>query len=427
MSFPGSNVHRTPPAGASGAISLSFLVDTMDKRRGGCAPNIAYTLALLGERPMLMATAGQDFGDYRRWLEAPASTRRWSRRSRASSPRRSFAARTSRTIRSPRSIPARWPCRRAVVPHGQGLSPTIISPNDPGAMVQYGGVPRARHPLHLRSRPAVRAHVGRRAARRLVGAPILDLQRLRNRADSRQKTGLAETDILQACRAGHHARRERIDHSAEGTGESTFRPCRRASPIRRASGDAFRGGLMKGLAAGADGVCARLGSVAATDTLEHLGGQSHAYTRNGIPARYEQHFGALRSDHPTTDDRRPSPPAPPRSAAAHGSRSVAASRDRAARPPSRWRRRLPTRGELICHQRPERSFSPRGAPVACLRPVQRTVRGRGALVRCDRPLVASRTAELTRRSTAIGPVAGDGAARPPTVTAYSRGWRARRG
>src|SRR5436305_12769858 len=51
-------------------VSLSFLVDSMDKRRGGCAPNIAYTLALLGERPRLMGTAGQDFGDYRRWLEA---------------------------------------------------------------------------------------------------------------------------------------------------------------------------------------------------------------------------------------------------------------------------------------------------------------------------------------------------------------------
>src|SRR6476659_11459027 len=51
-------------------ISLSFLVDSMDKRRGGCAPNLAYTLALLGERPRRMATAGQDFGDYRQWLEA---------------------------------------------------------------------------------------------------------------------------------------------------------------------------------------------------------------------------------------------------------------------------------------------------------------------------------------------------------------------
>ena len=42
----------------------------MDKRRGGCAPNIAYTLALLGEKPYLMGTAGEDFGDYKQWLEA---------------------------------------------------------------------------------------------------------------------------------------------------------------------------------------------------------------------------------------------------------------------------------------------------------------------------------------------------------------------
>jgi len=51
-------------------VSLSFLVDSMDKRRGGCAPNIAYTLALLGEKPRLMGSAGQDFGDYREWLES---------------------------------------------------------------------------------------------------------------------------------------------------------------------------------------------------------------------------------------------------------------------------------------------------------------------------------------------------------------------
>ncbi len=50
-------------------ISLSFLVDEMVKRRGGTAPNIAYTLALLGGTPHLMATVGEDFGEYRQWLE----------------------------------------------------------------------------------------------------------------------------------------------------------------------------------------------------------------------------------------------------------------------------------------------------------------------------------------------------------------------
>src|SRR5512143_3005635 len=51
-------------------LSLSFLVDSMKKQRGGTSTNIAYILALLGEHPRVMATAGQDFGEYRTWLEA---------------------------------------------------------------------------------------------------------------------------------------------------------------------------------------------------------------------------------------------------------------------------------------------------------------------------------------------------------------------
>ena len=47
MSFPGKFTEHFLPEHMS-RVSLSFLVDTMDKRRGGCAPNIAYTLALLG-------------------------------------------------------------------------------------------------------------------------------------------------------------------------------------------------------------------------------------------------------------------------------------------------------------------------------------------------------------------------------------------
>ena len=43
-----------------------------------------------------------------------------------------------------------------------------------------------------------------------------------------------------------------------------------------------------------DAVCARLGSVAATFALEHLGGTSHAYNWAEFSARYEKHFGALK-------------------------------------------------------------------------------------------------------------------------------------
>ena len=45
-------------------LNISFMVDSMNERRGGCAGNIAYTLALLGEHPVIVAAAGKDFGGY---------------------------------------------------------------------------------------------------------------------------------------------------------------------------------------------------------------------------------------------------------------------------------------------------------------------------------------------------------------------------
>src|SRR5436190_21389100 len=54
------------------SLALSFLVDTMTKQRGGVAPNIAHSLPLLGGQPAVLATAGQDFPEYRTCLESPA-------------------------------------------------------------------------------------------------------------------------------------------------------------------------------------------------------------------------------------------------------------------------------------------------------------------------------------------------------------------
>jgi adenosine kinase len=111
----------------------------------------------------------------------------------------------------------------------------------------------------------------------------------------RQKTGLSDDEILSASEAlivtrGEHGssvvtRAGRVDVPA-------VVPHRIVDPT--GVGDAFRGGLMKGLALGVSvDIAARLGSVAATYALEHLGGQSHAYTWDEFRARYEQHFGAL--------------------------------------------------------------------------------------------------------------------------------------
>src|SRR6201999_1125863 len=50
-------------------ISLSFLVDDLVVRRGGIGANIAFGMGVLGASPVLVGSVGDDFADYRSWLE----------------------------------------------------------------------------------------------------------------------------------------------------------------------------------------------------------------------------------------------------------------------------------------------------------------------------------------------------------------------
>jgi adenosine kinase len=296
MSFPGKFTEHFLPEHFS-RVSLSFLVDTMDKRRGGCAPNIAYTLALLGERPRLMATAGRDFGEYRHWLEAAGVD-------------------TSLVKDVPDKFTASFFCSTdtannqiasfytGAMAHAAELSfrsaghvdLAIISPNDPAAMTQYAeecrtlGVPFIFDPGQQCARMSGDELVDGLSGAAIVIVNDYELELLR------QKTRLDDGGILDRAKVlvvtrGEHGssviRRDgRVDVPA-------VPPHRIADPT--GVGDAYRGGFMKGVAVGADdAVCARLGSVAATFALEHLGGQSHSYTWDEFKARYEDSFGRLK-------------------------------------------------------------------------------------------------------------------------------------
>ena len=111
----------------------------------------------------------------------------------------------------------------------------------------------------------------------------------------RQKTGLDEAAILSrvgmlVVTLGEHG--SRVVTPSGHVEVPAVTPHRIEDPT--GVGDAFRGGFMKGLAQAADPVvCAQLGSVAATYALEHMGGQSHAYTWSEFRERYERHFGPL--------------------------------------------------------------------------------------------------------------------------------------
>jgi adenosine kinase len=295
MSFSGRFADDLPAAPID-RMNVSLLVDSMSRQRGGCAPNIAYTLALLRERPCLMAAAGHDFGEYRQWLEAMGidtalvkivadkltASYFCSTDSDKSQISYFYAGAMMHAVElSFRTI--------------EGATLVIIAPNAPAAMLQYADECRTLNiPFIFDPGQECARMSGEQLRSGLAGAKMV----ISNAADFeliRAKTGLGEREILQ------QADLLVITRGAEGCSlyQGASRADVRAVPPyrvvdRTGVGDAFRGGFMKGLAEGTPyTVCAQLGSVAATYALERLGATSHTYTLDEFKRRYEEQFGAL--------------------------------------------------------------------------------------------------------------------------------------
>lgn len=298
MSFPGRFTEHFLPEHMD-RVSLSFLVDTMDKRRGGCAPNIAYTLALLGEKPKVMATAGQDFADYGRWMQAAGIDTSLVKIVDGKFCA-SFFCSTDEHNNQIASFYTGAMANAAELSF-RGLSGidkgslVIISPNDPDAMVQYAeecstlGIKYIWDPGQQCARMG-----GDQLKDGVVGAFMVICNDYEFEL-IRQKTGLSEQDVLQEVPLLVITKGEKgstVMTAGETVDVAAVTPTRIEDPT--GVGDAYRGGFMKGLAMGASyPVCAQFGSVAAAYALEHLGGTYHAYTWSEFAARYEQHFGRL--------------------------------------------------------------------------------------------------------------------------------------
>ncbi len=295
MSFPGSFSEHLLPDHLS-RVSLSFLVDSMDKRRGGCAPNIAYTLALLGERPRLMGTAGQDFEEYRQWLEA-AGVDTSLVKIVAGKFTASFFCSTDKDGNQIASFYTGAMAHAGELSFRslEGCDLAVISPNDPAAMVQYAQECRTLSiPYMFDPSQQVARLTGEDLKEGVEGAYILICNDYEFEI-IRQKTGLSEAELLRQVEAVVVTRGENgatIMTGNQSIAIPAVTPHRIADPT--GVGDAFRGGFIKGLAMGARfEVCGRMGSVAATYVLEHLGGQSQAYTPDEFEQRYTENFGPL--------------------------------------------------------------------------------------------------------------------------------------
>ena len=278
-----------------GKVSLSFLVDEMRRVRGGCAANIAYNLALLGERPIMMATAGQDFESYRAWLEAQGVDTSLTR----TIPEVFTASFFVNTDLEQNQIATFYTGAMAFARelsfHDLEQRPdlVIISPNDPEAMDKYAiecralGIPYIYDP----GQQVVRVCADSLCLG-LEGADILivndyEFELLKTR------TGLTDAQIRAAVN-----RAVIITRGADGSDiwadtrvtVPVVPPQQIADPT--GVGDAYRAGLIKGLALGLPWeVCGRIGALAATYTLECIGPQSQHYTPAEFAARYRAHFG----------------------------------------------------------------------------------------------------------------------------------------
>ncbi len=294
MSFPGYfREHILPDKLES--LSLSFLVDTMIRRRGGTAPNISYTLALLGNQPRMFATVGEDFSEYQTWLEEHGIDTSAVR----IIPGEFTASFFVNTDRANAQIASFYPGAMAHAAElsfyslgGERPDLVVISPNDPQAMIQYArecselGIPYLYDP----SQQIVRLD-GEQLLAGLTESHALFANDYEFML-IQKKTGLEADEILRMLQFMVITKGEagaEIFSQGERIGIPTVRPERIGDPT--GVGDAFRGGFLTGYIRGWPWeLCGHMGALAATYCLEQRGPQSHYYTRSGFVDRFRTHF-----------------------------------------------------------------------------------------------------------------------------------------
>ena len=294
MTFPGYFRDHILPERIE-SLSLSFLVDSMVRQKGGTAPNIAYTLALLGEHPVVMATVGEDFEDYRAWLKSKGVITDYIK----VIPGEYTASFFANTDLANVQLSSFY---TGAMAHAKELSIrslaavdtdlVVISPNDPLAMQIYAEecsqlkIPYLYDP-------------GQQVVR-------IDPEKMRQGVESahslflndyefqllQKHTGLSLEDVLSKVKLIVITCGEQGSTIYSGSDIYQIKvvpPEKIVDPT--GVGDAFRGGFLRGYHLGFDWqTCGQMGALAATYCLEQSGTQNHCYTRAEFVNRYRQHF-----------------------------------------------------------------------------------------------------------------------------------------
>jgi adenosine kinase len=293
MTFPGKFKEQILPERLE-KISLSFLVDSMSRQRGGIAPNIAYTMALLGEHPRVMATVGEDFGEYRQWLESKGVDTSLMQ----VIPGLYTASFFATTDQTNAQIASFYPGAMGVASQ-QSLkdvqvqpSLVVVSPNSPEAMTKFAAECRELKMPYLYdpSQQILRLE-GAELARDMEGAHFLFVNDYEFDLISK-KTGLDLAHMLQHVDV-IVVTRGKDGSTVYAAGEEYNIPVVKEVCIVDPTGvgDAYRAGFLTGYSHGWGWeLCGQMGSLAATYCLEQKGTQNHSFTRLAFVNRFRQNF-----------------------------------------------------------------------------------------------------------------------------------------
>ena len=294
MTYPGRFAEQLLPDELA-HLSVSFLVEDLDVRRGGVAANIAFGMGVLGLRPLLVGAVGQDFGDYRAWLDRHGVD--------TSPVRVSELRHTARFVCTTdldhNQIASFYPgamseAREIELGSLGQLDLVLVSPNDPAAMVRHTNEARERGIPFVADPSQQLASLEDEQVRTLIdGAQVL-LTNAYEAALTEHKTGWSAADVL--ARVGVRV----TTHGAEGAvidtagGESVrvgVVPARElADPT--GGGDAFRAGFLSGRSWGMSlERSAQVGSLLATLCLESVGPQEYDVDRADALDRLADAYG----------------------------------------------------------------------------------------------------------------------------------------
>ena len=279
-------------------VSLSFLVDDLVVRRGGVAPNICYGMAQLGGSPVLIGAVGEDFAEYRDWLQRHGVNCDYVYVSPTQHTARfvcttdeemcqigSFYAGAMAEAKQI-SIAAAW--------HATGADLAVISAYDPDAMVQHSAECR-EHGLRFAADPS--QQIARMSGEQMIG--LIEGADLLFTNDYEKslllnKTGRTEADLqamvgVRVTTLGSRgveivgreidplhvpAAKERAKHDPTGVG------------------DAFRAGFLTAREWGLSWQrAAEVGGLLATMVLETVGTQEYGVAKDDFSSRLAESFG----------------------------------------------------------------------------------------------------------------------------------------